>query len=268
MRILKIIRNFGNINKDYYKYALIEIVLIISGILIALSVNNANEERKFRKEEKKLLLSFHNELSSSLLNLNFVVEKKREIIDVGNEFLKYTGPNGKWESEKNFDSLLVYSNFSGWRHVPQEGVLNEIIYSGKLSIITDTNLKVLISSLPKTFSQIFEQDQALRTGVWQYWNPFFNKIAPVRNSTNYIDFTEYSKLSLGFSSFKYDYNSILRNKEFENLISMQSSYLKFNIEMLEKLKIKYLEMQKLIESKYTDVDYKELLLNIDRGVWN
>jgi hypothetical protein len=49
---------------------------------------------------------------------------------------------------------------------------------------------------------------------------------------------------------------------------MQSSYLKFNIEMLEKLKIKYLEMQKLIESKYTDVDYKELLLNIDRGVWN
>ena len=49
---------------------------------------------------------------------------------------------------------------------------------------------------------------------------------------------------------------------------MQSSYLKFNIEMLEKLKIKYLEMQKLIESKYTDVDYKKLLLNIDRGVWN
>ena len=49
MRILKIIRNFGKINKDYYKYALIEIVLIISGILIALSVNNANEERKFRK---------------------------------------------------------------------------------------------------------------------------------------------------------------------------------------------------------------------------
>jgi hypothetical protein len=49
---------------------------------------------------------------------------------------------------------------------------------------------------------------------------------------------------------------------------MQSSYLKFNIEMLEKLKIKYLEMQKLIELKYADVDYDELLLNIDRGVWN
>ena len=28
------------------------------------------------------------------------------------------------------------------------------------------------------------------------------------------------------------------------------------------------KLLKLIESKYTDVDYKELLLNIDRGVWN
>jgi hypothetical protein len=35
MRILKIIRNIGKVNKDYYKYAVIEIVLIIAGILIA-----------------------------------------------------------------------------------------------------------------------------------------------------------------------------------------------------------------------------------------
>ena len=268
MRILKIIRNFGKINKDYYKYALIEIVLIITGILIALEVNNSNEERKLRKEEKKVLLLFHNEISSSILNLNLVNDKKKGVVNSAKEFLKYTGPNGKWDSKLKLDSLVYHVATSGWRHVPQEGVLNDIINNGKLSIITDEDIKSQIASLPKTFSQIFEQDQALRTGVWQYWNPFFNKIAPVRNSTNYIDFTEFSKLSLGFSSFKYDYNSILRNKEFENLISMQSSYLKFNIEMLEKLKIKYLEMQKLIESKYTDVDYKELLLNIDRGVWN
>lgn len=39
MRILKIIRNIGKVNKDYYKYAIIEIVLIIAGILIALEVN-------------------------------------------------------------------------------------------------------------------------------------------------------------------------------------------------------------------------------------
>ena len=162
MRILKIIRNFGKINKDYYKYALIEIVLIISGILIALSVNNANEERKLRKEEKKVLLAFHNEISSSLLNLDLVNNKKKGVVNSAKEFLKYTGPFGKWESKLKIDSLVYHLATSGWRHVPQEGVLNDIINNGKLSIITDENIKSQIASLPKAFSQIFVRNITYR----------------------------------------------------------------------------------------------------------
>ncbi len=231
MRILKLIRNFGKINKDYYKYAFIEIFLIIVGILIALEVNNTNENRKIKAEEEKVLLSLHNEISSSLVNLDFVLSKKRQIINAGTEILKHTGPKGEWKSEQKFDSLIYYVFFSGWRHVPQEGVLNEILNAGKLSIISDSNLKVQISSLPKTFSQILEEDRVLRTGIWQYFNPFLNKVSSV-------------------------------------IISMQSSYLKFNIEMLEKLKIKYKKIQDMVEKKYPKIDYLTLKENIDRGVWN
>ena len=46
MRILKIIRSIGKVNKDYYKYAVIEIVLIIASILIALEVNIPVTTRK------------------------------------------------------------------------------------------------------------------------------------------------------------------------------------------------------------------------------
>ena len=105
MRILKLIRSFRKINKDYYKYAFIEIFLIIIGILIALEVNNANENRKLKLEEKKTLLAFHNEVSSSLLNLNLVLDKKRGIVNSDREILKYTGPNGRWNSEFKLDSL-------------------------------------------------------------------------------------------------------------------------------------------------------------------
>ena len=49
---------------------------------------------------------------------------------------------------------------------------------------------------------------------------------------------------------------------------MQSSYLKFNIEMLEKLKIKYKKIQDIVEKKYPKIDYLTLKENIDRGVWN
>lgn len=55
------IRLFRNIRRGkmkgakYIKYALGEILLVVIGILIALQINNANEARKQRPEEKKLL---------------------------------------------------------------------------------------------------------------------------------------------------------------------------------------------------------------------
>ena len=52
------------------------------------------------------------------------------------------------------------------------------------------------------------------------------------------------------------------------MLSWQSQYMKFGIEFLEKLKIKYAEIQRMIEIKYPEVDYKNLNENLDRGVWN
>ena len=268
MRILKIIRNFGKINKDYYKYALIEIVLIISGILIALSVNNANEERKLRKEEKKVLLAFHNEISSSLLNLDLVNNKKKGVVNSAKEFLKYTGPFGKWKSKLKIDSLVYHLATSGWRHVPQEGVLNDIINNGKLSILTDENIKSQIASLPKAFSQILENDRINRLNIHLNIIPFLTKTTSIRNMTNYVETFEYSVNKLNFSKFNFNENDLMRSKEFENIISWQSQYHKFGIEFLEKLRIKYKNIQNKIESKYPDVDYQNLQKNLDRGVWN
>ena len=42
---------------SYYKYAFGEIILLVLGILIALSINNWNEERKNNIIEKKLILN-------------------------------------------------------------------------------------------------------------------------------------------------------------------------------------------------------------------
>ena len=48
----------------YFKYAIGEIILVVIGILIALSINNWNETKKERKLETKVL----NELLTSLEN--------------------------------------------------------------------------------------------------------------------------------------------------------------------------------------------------------
>ena len=46
---------------NYLKYAIGEIVLVVIGILIALQVNNWNEERKNRGREENILIGLQKE---------------------------------------------------------------------------------------------------------------------------------------------------------------------------------------------------------------
>ena len=69
--------------KNYLRYAIGEVVLVVAGILIALQVNNWNELKKQEKEEKKILLSLHNEISSSILNCELVINKRKEVLSAG-----------------------------------------------------------------------------------------------------------------------------------------------------------------------------------------
>ena len=156
MGYLKLKRLTSTKTKNYLQYAFGEVFLVVMGILIALQVNNWNEKRKEKIDEKKILLSLHNEISSSLLNCNFVIRKKQDIISSAKEILSFTSPKGVWKSKYKLDSLIFHISNSGWRHVPQEGVLNELINSGKLSIVSDNILKTQISSLPKS---IFSNDR-------------------------------------------------------------------------------------------------------------
>ena len=52
-----------NKTSKYFKYAIGEIVLVVIGILIALQINNWNEERKTRRQEVKYLKNLHKNIS-------------------------------------------------------------------------------------------------------------------------------------------------------------------------------------------------------------
>lgn len=132
----------------YLRYAIGEIILVVIGILVALQVNNWNEHRKEKAEEKKILLSLHNEISNNIEILKTVIDEKNKIINVNQYIIDNTGKNGTWKSEKSLDSLMNYISLSGWIFVPQNGVLNEIINSGKLLLIENDLIKNEIASLP------------------------------------------------------------------------------------------------------------------------
>ena len=162
---------------------------------------------------------------------------------------------------------MYYFSVSGWNYVADNGVLNEIINSGKLSIIDDVKIKNLVSSLPQQISQIVEEDRVYRDDLHQYFLPFISKNYKLRNFTEYRELYKFSKSDLGKSKFKLFDNKLINNLEFENILTIQSIWIKFSIEMCENLQIKFSRIQELIESKYDDVDYDRLNQDLEEGFW-
>tara|TARA_A100001011_G_scaffold386831_1_gene463485 strand:+ start:506 stop:1312 length:807 start_codon:yes stop_codon:yes gene_type:complete len=250
---------------NYLRYAFGEVILVVIGILVALQVNNWNEYRKEKVEEKKILLSLHNEISNNLESLQVVIDEKNKIINTNQHIINNIGKNGEWKSQKSLDSLMNYISLSGWIFVPQNGVLNEIINSGKLLLIENDLIKNEIASLPQLISLITEEDRQYRLDLHQYFLPFLSKNYNLIELTRYRELLENYSFKMGETNFPKSIPELLNSREFENILTIQSIWIKFSNELSINQKNKYLEIQNLIKKEFPEVDYINLRQNLERG---
>jgi uncharacterized protein YlxW (UPF0749 family) len=84
-----VIKLFRNIRKkllaegkttNYLKYSIGEIVLVVIGILIALSINNWNENRKDRFKEKDLEMALLSDFQETKTRLQETINKQQQVI--------------------------------------------------------------------------------------------------------------------------------------------------------------------------------------------
>lgn len=127
----------------YVIYALGEIILVVLGILIALRINNWNENQQLQKAELQTLKSLHESIKINLNELDLILEAQvhrnrslQEVLftDVSNRELVY------------LDSLIT-TNVENFTFDPSTGIYNAIINSGKIEIITNDSLRNRISKL-------------------------------------------------------------------------------------------------------------------------
>lgn len=90
-----------NKSTKYFKYAIGEIVLVVIGILIALQINNWNENNKLKAQEKEILYSLRDETANNNEILKRAIKKNKlinkmsyQVLDsLDGEFLTYERQN-------------------------------------------------------------------------------------------------------------------------------------------------------------------------------
>jgi len=145
----------------YLKYAVGEIILVVIGILIALSINNWNENRKIRNTEQQYLLTLKEEFSFNKDELKSIMNRNNLNFDYALKILDNTGPENPEITEEEFESLLTNSLSIETQFDPNQGVIDEIINSGKLAIFSSEKLKLALSSWSGNLNRVRLQEQEL-----------------------------------------------------------------------------------------------------------
>ncbi len=142
----------------YLIYAIGEIILVVIGILIALQVNNWNETQKIREQEKQILAGIKDEFTSNLKILDSTMLQNELNIKKSLQLGEYLGPTTDSLDQETFSELMLGTFKEEARYLPILGLVNEITNSGKLSLLTDTELRKAISSWPSDLNRIAIQE--------------------------------------------------------------------------------------------------------------
>ena len=111
----------------YLKYAIGEIILVVIGILIALQINNWNENNKLEKETYKVLLQMRDEFSRNQNELKIKIEQHQFVKESFNELSTLANPHPIEIEPSRLDSLMFSIIY-----IPEFNALNSKSSSEKL----------------------------------------------------------------------------------------------------------------------------------------
>ena len=138
-RIIRLRLLTENKFSKYLIYAIGEIVLVVIGILIALNINNWNEERQNHKEAHKILLQLKHEFETNNDLVEGSIEFQRRRLNAIEGFIGGFDPTKKLSA----DSLkaLVSDLGSDWKYEPVKNIIESVIASGKINLIKNDSVK-------------------------------------------------------------------------------------------------------------------------------
>ncbi len=214
----------------YFKYAIGEIILVVIGILIALSINNWNEDRKQKLAINQGLLEVRNNMVNDSMAISKSINLINEELAVQKEIIKDIEKGILLDS--TYNQKLGKCMTVGYTPITQNGY--KALQTVGLENIDNKNLENQLikfyENLKKNFENEAEDD---RVDLIEVWLPYVRK--------NFKD---------------YDYRNYAIPKNYKNLSSDSEFFvmLKINKNNREATLLQITNLQKVL---------KELVLKID-----
>jgi hypothetical protein len=219
-----------NKTKTYFKYAIGEIVLVVIGILIALSINNWNEASKNEREQIVFLNNLKNDLKNDLIQLDQILKFQKEKLNKVNEL------KDQLLSIKDFEKieqLLVNLTFLNDTYFPNTGSYTTTVSSGKIASLNPSSLRIAITNLYERYYY-----RLIYNG--EFYDKTLNEVS--------------SSLGKFFNTLTLKLNSkdIIEDSEFVNLITMWFVENSIYVKKGEETKGEILNVLKLVEQRLND----------------
>jgi hypothetical protein len=233
----------------YFKYAIGEIILVVIGILIALSINNWNELKKQRNEAQTFIKRLSEEVGQNIEVTNREILLEQEQVEKTKSLLEmFSLPQDKINS-RAIDSLIFAIMSSNSIDI-KTGTLEEGLNTGQVSLLSNSDLKQKLYSLPAVFEEIKRLETLESEDINDNMVPYLYDNMNFKNMDN--AFSEFSK-TLGPSKFKTIENRRLLNSlKFENLVDNRFYNTNQSLENYKDLLTNLKSIEKLLDEPFND----------------
>jgi hypothetical protein len=210
----------------YFVYAIGEIVLVVIGILIALSINNWNTRQNNKSQEIEILNELKIEYNGKLKELNEKVNVRNAMKESGLKLLNEIQFNNYSISIDSLNYHLGITTLTP-TYNSTNSVTEELINSGNLYLLSNRELRKLISEWTGELVKLIEEEEYLVKFISSNYIPYLLKSYPIKNIANPLtslgeNFTK-SKNNISYvtskSNKEVNVNELFDDLEFENLLS-------------------------------------------------
>ena len=209
----------------YFKYAIGEIVLVVIGILIALQINNWNEQRKDRTKEHILLNQLREDYQANLMQLEEKMATREKIIISAVALLEAFDYPQKVNRDSVIKKLAIIGNDPTF-----DPIQNDLNSSENLRLIRNAKLSRLLSNWSSDVVAVKEVEDVWTKIVYRQFDLTTSELGIGRDLSNsflneqdhlwLLDKNPNSyKIEIGKSKLGATLNEILISKKLESVIA-------------------------------------------------